>query len=202
MDRVVTVTGRGSATAVPDLAVVRVAATHRATSVSDAMAGVGSAVDRIGATAREYTTEDRIASRNLNTWVSHDMNGRPDGFEARHALEIGCPDLAQAGAMITALVASVGSRLQVEGVSLDVSDRSAAERSARVTAYADAVERATHLAELAGVELGPVVSVTEGGGADVRPAAQAMRAMAADVSFEPGETTVDATLTVSFQLAL
>jgi len=202
MDRTVTVMGQGRATAVPDTALVRVAAVHRAASVADAFAGVASAVEAIGSEARRFTEERRIASRGLQVWPAHDNQGRQSGFETRHTLEIGCPDLPAASALLEALVAAVGDRLQVEGVTLQVAEPALLVTVAREAAYADAVVRATHLAELAGASLGPIVSVIEGGGWTPFPEAGGMQAMKADVSFEPGESSISATITASWQLQL
>lgn len=202
MDRTVTVMGQGRATAVPDTALVRVAAVHRAASVADAFAGVSSAVTVIGTEARRFTEERRIASRGLQVWPAHDNQGRQSGFETRHSIEIGCADLPAASALLEALVEAVGDRLQVEGVTLQVSEPGPLLTEAREAAYADAVVRATHLAGLAGASLGPIVSVTEGGGWAPFPEAGSMREMKADASFEPGETAISATVTASWQLQL
>jgi uncharacterized protein len=201
MDRTVSVMGQGRATAVPDTAVVRVAAVHRAASVADAFAGVASAVEAIGTEARRFTEERRIASQGLQVWPAHDNQGRQAGFETRHTIEIGCPDLPAASALLEALVAAVGDRLQVEGVTLRVSEPGPLITEAREAAYADALVRATHLAGLAGASLGPIVSVSEGGGS-FEPFMEMAggRALKADASFEPGESAVSATVTASWQL--
>jgi uncharacterized protein YggE len=202
MDRTVTVMGQGSATAVPDTALVRVAAVHRAASVADAFAGVASAVAAIGTEARRFTDERSIASRGLHVWPAHDNQGRQSGFEARHSVEIGCPDLTAASALLEALVAAVGNRLHVESVNLQVSEPGPLVTEAREAAYADAVVRATHLAGLAGASLGPIVSVIEGGGFQPFGEAVGVASMKADASFEPGETAISATVTASWQLQL
>ena len=60
--------------------------------------------------------------------------------------------------------------------------------------------RATHVAGLAETVLGRPVAISEGGAA--QPVGREMLAMAskADMSFEPGEHTIGATLTVTFAL--
>jgi uncharacterized protein YggE len=201
MDRTVTVTGQGAATAVPDLAVVRLAAVQRARRMAEAFSGVSAAVAEIGRVAAGFTDEKRIASRDLNVWPSTDNQGRQVGFEARHAVEIGCPSLDVAGAMLEALVAAVGDRLQVEGVTLQVAEVGVLLTDAREAAYADAVARATHLATLAGATLGPVLAVSEGSAQHAPYEAMGLRAAQADAAFHPGETTVGASVTATFALA-
>jgi uncharacterized protein YggE len=200
MTRTVTVTGQGSAHFTPDSAVVHVAAVHRAASVSEAFAGVSSAVAAITATARSFVEPAHIGSHDLNVWPAHDNEGRQNGFECRHAVEIRCPSLDVAGSLLTALVAEAGNRLQVESVSLEATDTSAAHTAAREAAYADAVARATHLAGLADAALGWPVDISEGGAA--HPVARAMAASYAkeDMGFEPGQRAIGATLTITFAL--
>ena len=200
--RTVTVTGRGTAREVPDTVVVRVAASHRAAGVAEALAGADSAASEIVAVGREHTEPARIASTTLNVWPAYDNEGKPSGFEARHSLSITCTDIAAAGDLLAALATRVGDRLQVEGFGLEVSDTARALDSARAGAYADAVARAGHLAELAGAHLGEVQAMSEGGagGPIVTEAAGMARDMMKSVAIEPGETTIAATLTVTFSL--
>jgi len=200
MTRTVTVAGQGTAPVVPDSAVVRVAAVYRATSVSEAFAGVSSTVEAITGRARAVVEPAQVGSRDLNIWPAHDNQGRQSGFECRHALEIRCPSLEVAGSLVADLVSAAGDRLQVEGVSLEPTDPSAAATAAREAAYADAVERATHLAGLAGATLGQPISISEGAGAHPLPGRDLAMSARAEMSFEPGEHFIGATLTVTFGL--
>jgi uncharacterized protein len=198
--RTVTVTGQGEARVAPDSAVVRVSATHTAPGVAEALSGADSAAGAIAETAQGFTTPERVRSTSFQIWRDQDPLGRPTGFRARHSLEVRCPDIAVAGGLITALAEAVGDRLEIEGVALEVADQSAASVSAREAAYADAVDRATHLAGLASAQLGEPQQVTEGGGYGGGPVRQAMALARKDASFQPGETAVGATVTVTFQL--
>ncbi len=162
-------------------------------------AGADSAAGAIAATAQQFTTPERVGSTSLQIWRDHDEQNRPAGFQARHSLVIRCPDIEAAGGLLTALADAVGDRLEIEGVSLEVSDQSAATAAAREAAYADAVERATHLAGLAGAGLGDVQDVVEGGGFGGGPV-RAAKAMSAAASFQPGESAIGSSVTVTFQL--
>lgn len=203
MKRTVTVSGQGSARVVPDSAVVRVAAAHRAAGVAEAFAGVTSATDAMAATARRFTDPAKIASTDFSVWPAYDNEGRPAGFEARHGLRVVVTDLVAAGGLLTALADAVGDRLQVESVSLEVADPSAALTEARTAAFADARARAEHLSTLSDAVLGEVVTVSEGGSSaqPLEAAPVALRAAAAkDVSFEPGERAITAYVTVTWRL--
>ena len=199
--RTVTVTGQGIAREVPDTVVVRVAASHRAAGVAEALAGVDSAADEIVAVARDHTDAHRIQSTTLNLWPAYDNEGRQSGFEARHSLSISVTDMQKAGAMLTELASRVGDRLQVESVGLEVGDTRRAVQQARAAAYADAVERANHLAELAGERIGDVQAMAEGGASMPMPMADAGFREAKSVAIQPGETSIATSLTVTFSLA-
>ena len=200
--RTVTVTGQGTAREVPDTVVVRVAASHRAAGVAEALAGADSAASEIVDVGREHTDASRIASTTLNVWPAYANEGRQSGFEARHSLSITCTDIPSAGALLGDLAARVGDRLQVEGLVLEVGDTGRAMDQARAAAYADAIARGRHLAELAGARLGEVQAMAEGG-APVLPYADLAGGMreARAVAIAPGETTIATSLTVTFELA-
>jgi uncharacterized protein len=189
--RTLTVTGHGTATATPDLAVVRVSAVHRGATLADALAGAESARAGVVAAAEGLV----VATLNLSIWPVQE----PDGFEARHSLEVSTADLEGANALLARLAAEVGDRLTVDGVNLAVRDPSAAVRAAREAAWADARDRAEHLAGLADAVLGDVHDVLEGGpgGGQVPRAALAAKA---DVGLQPGETSIPASVTVTWKL--
>ena len=202
MKRTVTVSGQGSIKVAPDTAVVRVSASHRAADVTAAFDGVTSAVEAMAAVALEHADPERVASSDFSVWPAYDDQGRPVGFEARHGLVIAVADLAVAGRMLARLAEAVGNRLVVESVSLEVGDPVAARTAAREVAFADARTRAEHLAGLGGASLGEVVRVVEAGSSDAPAEALGGRMMAAakDVSFQPGQQSVGATVTVTWAL--
>jgi len=184
---------------VPDAAVVRVSVSHRADGVAEAFAGVDAAARLVGQVGRDFTESTKIASLDLNVHPAHDHQGQPEGFEARHALMIGCADLTAAGALLAQLARHVGNRLSVDGISLEVTDEAPAVGLAREAAFADARARAEHLARLAGGTLGQALTVSEGGGAGGPHARFAEVAKFADAALEPGETSISASVTVTWE---
>lgn len=201
MKRTVTVSGQGASTVVPDTAVVRVAAAHRAAGVAEAFAGADSAVESMAEVARRHTEQRRISSTDVSVWPAYDQQGQPSGFEARHGLRVVVPDIAAAGRLLGELAVEVGDRLQVESVSLEVGDQASAREDARAAAFADARSRAEQLAALSGSAVGPVVSIAEGGFVE-GPVEQAvsLRSAAKDTAFQPGERAVATSVTVTWEL--
>lgn len=186
---------------VPDAAVVRVSVSHRADGVAEAFAGVDAAARLVGQVGRDFTESTKIASIELNVHPAYDNQGQPVGFEARHGLMIACADLTSAGGLLTQLALHVGNRLSVDGISLDVTDKSSAVSQAREAAFADARARAEHLARLGGGVLGPVLSLLEGGAGRTSRGGFAEMAKVVDAAIEPGETSIGASVTVTWALA-
>jgi uncharacterized protein YggE len=193
--RTITVTGHGLATAVPDTAVVRVSAVHRAASLAEALAGAESARAAVVSAAGDLV----VSSVNLSVWPVHDPGGGDAEFEARHTLTVAAGDLDVANDLLSRLATDVGNRLVVEGVDLTVRDPSAAAGQAREAAYADARAKAEHLAALADATLGRIKAVSEGGVGPTPPVPLALAK--ADVGLQPGEASVAAMLTVTWKLA-
>ncbi len=193
--RTLTVTGSGSATAVPDTALVRLSAVHRAASLAEALSGAESARAEVVAAAGDLV----VSTINLSVWPYHEER-QPAGFEARHSLTIAAGDLAIANDLLSRLTVDVGDRLTVDGVDLTVSDPAAAFGRAREAAFADARARAEHLAALADATLGQVEAVAEGGSSAPMPHGGLALMAKADVGLQPGETTLSASVTVTWSL--
>jgi len=191
--RTLTVTGTGSAAAVPDTALVRLSAVHRARTLTEALAGAESAREAVVTAAGDLV----VSTVNLSVWPINEQGEIP-GFEARHSLTIATGDLATANELLSDLAYAVGGRLVVDGVELAVRDPSAAIAQAREAAFADARAKADLLAGLAQAALGQVEAVSEGGSAQSSGGFAAMAK--ADVGLQPGERAISASLTVTWSL--
>lgn len=199
--RTLTVVGHGSASAPADVADVRVAVVHQASSVTAAVAGVDEAGRQARAVVAEVTAESALSQTDFSVWPRHDHQGVPSGYEARHTLRVRCPDLATAGRLVTALAERLGDRLVVERLSPVISDRRPVEDEARAAAFDDAIRRAKHTAGLARDTLGAVQSIVEGAPPTGVPMFEAEAGRAAsDLSFGDGRLTVEVGLTVTFAL--
>ncbi len=199
MDKTLTTRGTGAAAGTPDAMKLSVAVVVRARSVSDALAGTASGVKAVGEVARRFTTDERIASIGLHVWPQHDNDGRQVGYEARHTLSVYCLELANAGELVTAL-GELEGRVLIEGVEPVIADPRPLAVVARERAWADALRKADELAGLAGVALGGVVTVTEGGVSHEPTEARLMSGKADAMSFEGGSQSVTASLTVTWSL--
>jgi uncharacterized protein YggE len=191
--RTLTVTGTGSAPAVPDTALVRLSVMHRARTLAETMAGAESAREAVVTAAGDLV----VSTVNLSVWP-HNEQGEIPGFEARHSLTIAAGDLTTANELLSNLAYAVGGRLVVDGVELSVRDPSAAIAQAREVAFADARSKAELLAALAQATLGQVEAVSEGG---VPGPLGGFAAMAkVDVGLQPGQSEISSSLMVTWSL--
>jgi len=105
---------------------------------------------------------------------------------------------------IKIVVNAGGNAARINGVSYSIADDSALVSDARARAFTDAENRARQYAELAGLSLGTVISISEasGGGPTPRPIPMERGApmAAADVPLSPGEQTVSFSVTAVWEL--
>jgi uncharacterized protein YggE len=122
------------------------------------------------------------------------------GYRASNEVTVRFRDLANAGRILDALV-SQGAN-QINGPSLSISNSDAAMDEARQKALATARGRAELYARSLGKRVTRILSISEaGGGGPYPPRPMAMARMAAqDTTIDPGEQSVSASVSVSFEL--
>lgn len=124
----------------------------------------------------------------------------PQGFyNASNSVEITIRNLDVAGKVLS--VATAAGADQLYGIRFEIEDPTVLQGEARQKAVADARTRAERLAQLAGLKLGPAVSIVEldgGGGGPIMPMASMARMDAAPV--ERGELTVVSTVQIVYAL--
>ena len=198
-----TVTGEGSVSAVPDMATVTLGVSARDPSAATAMNRTSQAVAAI----LERLTALGVAPRDVQTtdlslgpvWVDRNNNGQPqvDGFEASNRVTVRIRAIDSVGAVLEAVLEDGANRL--DGLSFGLQDPRPLLDEARRLAVADARAKAQLYADAAGVPLGPVRELTEGGVIGPRP--EMMMAMRADaVPVAAGETTLSALVTVVYDI--
>jgi len=202
--RRISVTGTGRVEMAPDMAMVRIGVSHRdavaATALqqtSDAVAAMLERLAGLGVESRDIQTSGLALHP---VWQNQpDAQGLPvpAGFEASNMVSLRLRDLAALGTVLDALVADGANRL--DGVSFGLQDPEAAMDEARRRAVADGARKAALYAGAAGVGLGPLVSLSDGGGGGARPMMMEMSAMRADsVPVAAGELEIGASVQMIF----
>ena len=197
------VSGTGTAQARPDRLVARLGAEGTGPDVAAALAGGESAARAMAEAARGAGVVDGdLRTEDMSVGQHHDQQGQPSGYRAWLGLTVSLRDVDAAGAVLGDVLAAGGDAARLLGVSLAVSDPSAALAEARVGAMADARAQAEHLAALAGRGLGDVrriSTVAEPG--MPRPIAMSAKGVrAAAMPVETGEAAVTVSLQVRFDL--
>lgn len=203
--RVLTVTGIGEVKGVPDQAQLSTGVVSQAPTASQALAANARAMNQVMATLKSAgIAEKDIQTSNFAVSPQYSTaNGRQrvTGYEATNTVSVTVIGLDKIGATIDALVAA-GSN-QLDGPSFTFSDPKPLLEKARAEAVKDATEKAQTYARAAGVSLGPILSISDGGSYAPQPMAL-KRAMAfADVSSTPvsaGEAGVSASVSISWEI--
>ncbi|WP_138466797.1 SIMPL domain-containing protein [Poseidonocella sp. HB161398] len=202
-----TVTGEGEVQVLPDMATVTLGVEEQGDSAEEAM---GKASARIAAVLKALSgagvaAEDvQTAGLTLNPVYERardDVNRPPRllGFEAGNTLRVTVRDLDALGGILDQVVSEGANSFR--GLSFGLQDPSMARDDARRDAVADAMARAALIAEAAGVERGPILSIGEAGGGGARPEFAARLAMAdGGVPVAPGALTVSEQITIVFAL--
>lgn len=199
-----TVTGMATVTAVPDQATLSLGVT---TTGATAAAAMGANNDAASAVIARLIAA-KVADRDMQTtglslnpnWVMNAAGTTQEiqGYTASSTLTVRIAALDAAGAILDAAIADGANTLN--GLTFGLADPRPAEDDARKAAVADALARAQVLALAAGETLGPIVSITEGGGGQ-QPMPMLFKAAAdSAVPLAAGEVGVSAEVTIVWQL--
>lgn len=198
--RQVTVVGSGHVQGVPDTLTADVAMEFTAPDVSGALnqssqrqqavidAVVGSGIDRKNISTTQVSVQPQFTDNTIT------------GYRASNAIKVKIRDTAKASQTLALIASTGGDATRINSVDYSIEDDSDLVRDARARAFDDAKNRAEQYAGLSGLQLGKVISISEQSGGSTPPTPTPMpRAMQA-VPLEPGQQTVDFSVTVVWEL--
>jgi len=201
----ITVTGEGVVDGVPDIATLSLGVTTVGDSAAAAMAANTEALNAVMTRLKAAGIADRdMQTTNLSinpNWSGYDSGQRQriDGYTASNQLTVRIRVLDGLGAVLDAAIQDGANTLN--GLSFGLSEPRPAMDLARKAAVEDARARATLLVEAAGASLGPIVSITEGGGYSVpQPMFRQSVDAAGAVPVAAGEVATTASVTVVFEI--
>lgn len=203
----ITVTGEGVVTAAPDIATISLGVTSQGATAAEAMDANTAALTAVLARVKAAGVEDRdiqTSTLNLNpNWSNSDGSSMPviQGYVATNVLQIRVRELKGLGGVLDAAITDGANTLN--GISFGLAEPEPAMDEARKAAVAKAKARAELLTGAAGVSLGRIVTISEGGGyAPPMPMYRMEAAMAdAPVPVEGGEVGVTANVTITWEIA-
>ena len=212
------VAGEGSVTLEPDLAMLGLGVEARGETVSDAIAEASTAMDAVLGALRGQGIQDRdVQTRNFNVWPEYEYQEvMQDGAMRRTRVLVGyvvsntvtakIRDLDSVGVVIDEVAAAGGDTTRIDSVGFTVDDQSAYAEELRSKAVADAKEKASHFASLAGVSLGEPTFISEAAASSPgvpvfrESAAFAMAAAAPATSISGGELELRMSVQVLFEI--
>lgn len=202
-DRQIIVSATGLVSATPDMAQLHLGVTREARAASDAMAQVNKAAAQVLANIAKAGIEPgdvQTSAVNLSPVWDRANNARPHvrGYMASNELTVRVRDIDALGGLLDQLVADGANTLN--GLSFSVAEPGELETAARADAVGKARAKAETLAEAAGVALGPVQSISEGGGATAPGPMVRGAVMEAAVPIAAGEVDIRVTVTMVFAI--
>lgn len=202
------VSGEGSVTVVPDIALLSLGVEAQTETVAEAqsqaataMAAVKAELDRYGIDDKDVkTTQFRIFP--VRRWADEKQQEILIGYRVTNTVTVTVREVDEAGGIIDAVAAAGGDFTRINSISFTVDEPEAYEEEAREKAMADAKAKARQLADLGNVKLGAPTYINESGGATPVPrpvfTESAIPAPALPTEVSPGETEIRLTVQVVY----
>lgn len=203
--RQVTVVGTGEVRGAPDTLTADVGVEVVAPDVTAAMNQASerqqAVIDQLA--ARGIDAKD-ISTTTVTLQPQYGDNSAFTGYRAGNSISVTLRELDAASETLATIVTAGGNATRINSVSYSIDDDSTLVSDARARAFNDARSRAEQYADLSGLSLGNVLSISEaaGGSVPLPPVPMAAGAMAAavPVPLQPGEQTVSFSVTAVWEL--
>ena len=161
--RTLNVNGTGMVTLTPDIAYINIGVHTENADAKQAVADNNTQAGAIIAALKGMGIEDkdiRTTNFSINPSQQYDSNGKLTGiiFMVDNTVYITIRDLTKVGDILTAAVEAGANN--INGITFDVADKTAAITQGRAQAVKDASQQATSLATAAGVTLGPIQTIS------------------------------------------
>lgn len=202
--RTISVTGTGTVEAAPDMATLMIGVTTQAETATEALTANSAATEAViarltasGIEARDMQTSNLSINPN---WTGYDSSSpRISGYVASNMLTVRVRKLETTGTVLDAAVADGANTLN--GLTFGLANPEPAYDEARKAAVADARARAELLAAAAGVALGPVLSISDGGAMTGPAPMYREAASVAPVPVVGGELGLVANVSITYAIA-
>lgn len=200
-EKLVTVTGEATIAVAPDTATMRIGVSSQEKTAREASEANAKQMTSVLAAIKSAGIADRdVQTSRLSLQPQYDPNkGTPHltGFQATNQVTVRIRDIDRLPTVLDRAIAAGAN--EMSGIEFTVSEQSKLLDQARADAIADARRKAELYATAAGAKLGHVVSIAEEGPAPPPRPMQTMRAGAVPIA--PGEQTLRAIITVSYELS-
>ena len=161
------VSGAGTASAKPDIAVLSLGVEGQARTVAEANAIAADAIAAVLAVLRgSGVADDDMKTQHFSIQPEYSFDRDTGvrtltGYRVTNSLVVTLRDLDAVGSIIDGAAAAGGDATRINSIGFQVEDGVALEEEARTLALADAVAKADLFAEATGVSRGKLVFITE-----------------------------------------
>ena len=200
--RQVTVLGSGQVKGVPDTLTADVGIEFTAPDVTAAMNQTNDRQQAvINALVGAGVDHKDISTTQVSLQPVYDgASGRTTGYRADNSIQVKIHPADSASHVLAVVVGAGGDATRINSVSYSMADDSQLVKDARARAFGDAKNRAEQYAQLSGLQLGKVISISEASAGAPPTALPAPRAMPSNVPLEPGQQTVSFSVTAVWEL--
>ena len=137
----------------PDVSGAMNQTSDRQQAVIDAL--VGSGIDRKDISTTQVSLQPQFAGGDSTAII---------GYRASNSIDVKIRKLDTASQALALIVSTGGDATRINSVNYSIEDDSQLVKDARARAFNDAKDRAQQYAQLSGLDLGKVISITESGG--------------------------------------
>jgi uncharacterized protein len=196
----ITVTGTGTVETVPDQAEFTLGVQTEGPTAREALVANSKRMRRVlDALSAAGVAKEDVRTQDVSVSQSYLSDGRVDGYSAHNSVSVTIRNLAKAGSVLDA--ASRAGANDVYGPTLTRSDQDELQAKALRAAVDNARAKARVLADAAGVKLGSVTAISEGGDGAPMPYFDAVLAKRApETPIEPGKHDIQATVKITFAI--
>jgi uncharacterized protein len=201
--RQVTVVGNGEVQGTPDTVTANVGISFTG---ADAVTVLNQTNERqqavIDALVGGGVDADNIATTGASLQPQYGPDGTsPAGYQSSNTIEVRIHDVDAATRALPLIANIGGNATRINSVTFSIDDDSELVRNARERAFEDARSRAQQYADLSGLPLGDVISISEATESSAPPSPTPMpRSAMADMPLQPGQQTVSFSVTVVWEL--
>jgi uncharacterized protein YggE len=161
----ISVTGEGTVTAAPDMAIIQLGVNTLRPTVAEAREAAAAALQgMIDAMKAQGVADEDLQTSNLSIYPEYDYNNDQQvlrGFRVSNSLVAKVRKIDSTSDLVDAAVVAGGDETTINGISFTIDDPETLRAEARQQAVEDARARAETLASASGVSIGDPISINE-----------------------------------------
>jgi uncharacterized protein YggE len=201
----ISVSGTGRVQAKPNIATTNLGIETTSATLADAMTQANTKMSAIIDKVKSFGVADKdiqTSSFNISPVLNQPKQGEAPkitGYRVSNQVNVTIRKIDDVGKILDGVVAAGANN--VYGISFSVDDPTPYQQQARAAAVKDAQDKAGQLAKGAGITLGKVISISEGGVSPV-PVFRAASALSADSAVPIATGQMDISVSVDMRFAI